>query len=237
MNSWHRSLGRILNLKNTLTKFIKTHEVDCDRVKEEKYFPKQDSLSPIDWHVNKLTNTILSIITENAILKAQNSGLKEAIYNEKKRRKRGKQLAQEGHGATFFSPIKIQQAKDLQDQRESGKLAVAKDKQLKAQAKKVEKAAKQLSIQQAKQLRQQQAAERKEVAKAEQRRKEVDKEVGMASRQLQQTLLASAMKPKKRSKVLVLHLPPYLLLKLDISCKLVEGKYQRQRLASDNHAS
>ncbi|KAK4901430.1 hypothetical protein LTR49_027270 [Elasticomyces elasticus] len=92
---------------------------------------------------------------------------------------------------------------------------MAKCKQLEAQAKKAEKAAKQLLIQQAKQQRQQQAAEPKEVAKSEQRRKEVAKEISMASRQLQQTLLASAIKPKKRSKFVVLHLPTHLLLDID----------------------
>ncbi|KAK6376259.1 hypothetical protein LTR81_027832 [Elasticomyces elasticus] len=80
---------------------------------------------------------------------------------------------------------------------------MAKCKQLEAQAKKAEKAAKQLLIQQAKEQRQQQAAERKEVAKSEQRRKEVAKEI------------TSASKPKKRSKVVVLHLPPHLLLDID----------------------
>ncbi|KAK3614410.1 hypothetical protein LTR56_027273 [Elasticomyces elasticus] len=134
--------------------------------------------------------------TENAILKAQNHDFMEAFNNEKKRRKRGKQLfeelkAQDGHGATFFSPMKIQHAKDLQQQRESAKQTEIDNKKLKAEVKKTEKMAEQIAIQQAKQERYQQAAERKKVAMVEQRRKEVTmveqrrkevaKEVGMAS--------------------------------------------------------
>ena len=66
----------------------------------------------------KLSNTLCNITTQNVILKAENQGYKEALYNEKKHRKRGKQLfeelrAQEGGGAVFFSPTKIEAAKTL----------------------------------------------------------------------------------------------------------------------------
>jgi hypothetical protein len=48
-----------------------------------------------------------------------NEGLETALLNEKKRRKRSKNVfeelrAEDSVGATFFSPKKIQQALDLQ---------------------------------------------------------------------------------------------------------------------------
>ena len=69
--------------------------------------------------LQKLSNTLDYVTTENVLLKAENKGMREALHNEKKRRKRGKALfeefrAQEGEGALFFSPAKIQAAKDLQ---------------------------------------------------------------------------------------------------------------------------
>ena len=69
----------------------------------------------------KIASSIVDITTQNTLLKIENRGFKEALYHEQKRRKRGKQLfeefrAQEGGGAIFFSPNKIQAAKELQIQ-------------------------------------------------------------------------------------------------------------------------
>jgi regulator of replication initiation timing len=62
--------------------------------------------------VKKLENTLSHLATQNHILKEENKGLKEAVYNKQKKRKRGKKLeeefrAQEGGGALFFSPQTI----------------------------------------------------------------------------------------------------------------------------------
>ncbi|TKA70473.1 hypothetical protein B0A55_10853 [Friedmanniomyces simplex] len=67
--------------------------------------------------VKRLRDQILTITTENAILKAQNKGYQAALNNEKKRRKRCKNVFEtirgnDGHGATFFSPMRIQTAKE-----------------------------------------------------------------------------------------------------------------------------
>ena len=43
----------------------------------------------------KLSNSLVNLTTENAVLKIENKGFKEALYYEKKRRKRGKQLFEE----------------------------------------------------------------------------------------------------------------------------------------------
>jgi hypothetical protein len=42
--------------------------------------------------VNKMEHTILTLTTQNTLLKTENEGLKQTIYAEKKRRKRGKGL-------------------------------------------------------------------------------------------------------------------------------------------------
>ncbi|KXL43170.1 hypothetical protein M433DRAFT_1376 [Acidomyces richmondensis BFW] len=98
--------------------------------------------------LNKLQNTIVHITTENQLLKAQNYGLKEALINEKKLRKRSKALFEElrtadGQGATFFSPLKIKKAKTLQVHKGEAKMLEKHQKEAAAAAKKVQHKAKQ----------------------------------------------------------------------------------------------
>jgi len=70
-----------------------------------------------------LTNSVMSLITENKLLQYRVDGLTKALYNKKKKRRRGKPLfsqltlAEEGKTA-FFSPNKIQQAQELQAEQE-----------------------------------------------------------------------------------------------------------------------
>lgn len=145
-------------------------------------------------NVKQLSDAFLTMSTENALLKAQNSGFKEALINERKRRKRGNGLfeelrAQDGQGATFFSPAKIQATKDLQTQREHTKQEQKKQKDAQKAAKKVDR-----------QLRQEAAAAtaiaRKEVVTAKVHQKQLDKETRKADKQLQQQLQASTNRPK-----------------------------------------
>jgi hypothetical protein len=73
-----------------------------------------------------MEHTILTLTTQNTLLKTKNEGLKQTIYAEKKRRKRGKGLfeqlrAQDGQGGLFMSPNKVQQALQLQAQKEEEK--------------------------------------------------------------------------------------------------------------------
>ena len=62
-----------------------------------------------------LKDTILHLTTQIKLLQFKNDGLREAITNEKKKRKRSKALFKElqvenGSQATFFSPMKIRRA-------------------------------------------------------------------------------------------------------------------------------
>lgn len=163
----------------------------------------------------KLTNTILHITTQNALLKAQNQGFRQALYNEKKRRKRGKHLfedlrAIDGHGATFFSPNKIQSAKDLQEQRmlnvEAQKVARAKQNE----EQRAQRAARHQAAEQRRLDRLQQKEDKTLVAKQLAKQKEVQKDSTKASRQLQDALQASTKKqriPKDDIKASI-HLQP-----------------------------
>jgi pyruvate/2-oxoglutarate dehydrogenase complex dihydrolipoamide acyltransferase (E2) component len=78
-----------------------------------------------DDNTKKLSLTLHHLSTENIMLKSRCKGLEEALANEKKRRQRGKPLAlqlqaPESGNAVFYSPKKIQQARDLQKQKDEG---------------------------------------------------------------------------------------------------------------------
>ncbi|RDI78219.1 hypothetical protein Vi05172_g11826 [Venturia inaequalis] len=74
----------------------------------------------------KLQNSMVSLQAQLAIVKAENEGLRLAVTTEKRRRKRGKPLIEDLRDkadgrAMFFSPKKIQQAKDKMEQKEREK--------------------------------------------------------------------------------------------------------------------
>ena len=81
---------------------------------------------------------------ENMLLKQQNNGLKQSLVNEKKRRKRGKPLlldfpTEENGGAMFFSPTKVQHARDQQAQKDANATAQQHQKELDRVRKEAEK--------------------------------------------------------------------------------------------------
>jgi hypothetical protein len=94
-----------------------------------------------DKKVQKLNNSILGLTTEIALLRSQNNGYKQAIFGEKKKRKRGRGFfegvrAQDGQGATFFSPRKIKAAKDLLTQKEHAEEQEQRDRVAQKKARK-----------------------------------------------------------------------------------------------------
>ena len=67
----------------------------------------------------QLSQTIHSMAVRNTLLTHENNRLREALVNEKKKRKRGKALLLEAPpqydgGAIFWSPQKVQEARDRQ---------------------------------------------------------------------------------------------------------------------------
>lgn len=70
----------------------------------------------------RLENTVLKLTTDIALLRSENEGLRKAFSNKKKKRARGKPLfnnlrAETDCKAMFFSPSKIERAKELQEER------------------------------------------------------------------------------------------------------------------------
>ena len=71
--------------------------------------------------MDKLSNTVFALVATCQILKGEVKGLKETVFNKKKRKKRKKGIfeqlrAEEGVGGLFLSPNKVQQARDLYTQ-------------------------------------------------------------------------------------------------------------------------
>lgn len=114
--------------------------------------------------IRKLQNTCSKLQNTVTLQAKRIQDLEASIQHEKKRRKRGKALfkqlrADDGYGAMFFSPAKIQQARDLQAEREAQKQAEQASKQLTKEQKNHDKALKQQEDAQKKQQRTQQRQE------------------------------------------------------------------------------
>lgn len=96
---------------------------------------------------------MISLQAENAILKAENEGLRTAVKTEKRRRKRGRPLMEEMRkdedgGAMFFSPNKVQQARDRMAEKDKEKDEASKAKEAEKEAKRRAKEEAQLMIEQ-----------------------------------------------------------------------------------------
>jgi hypothetical protein len=76
-----------------------------------------------DKKVRKLNDTLMALSTENILLKLRCKGLEKAIMKKQKKGNRGKALmselrAPENGGAIFYSPSKVQRARELQAEKE-----------------------------------------------------------------------------------------------------------------------
>jgi hypothetical protein len=156
-----------------------------------------------DKKVKKLQNTLSHLTTQNHILKAQNKGLKQAVYHEQKRRKRGKKLeeefrAQEGGGAVFFSPQKIQALRDLDAQRQAVKEQEQANKQLAKEQQHQAKIAKEQEALQKRQQREEQRQQKEASALAARLAKAQAKDTLKAQQQLQKEHQASTKKLKRQ---------------------------------------
>jgi hypothetical protein len=162
--------------------------------------------------VNKMEHTILTLTTQNTLLKTENEGLKQTIYAEKKRRKRGKGLfeqlrAQDGQGGLFMSPNKVQQALQLQAQKEEEKRQQQATKDVAKQEREQKKQEREEERLRKRLLRQEQQAKKsadQALAKAE---KELSKNNTKATAQLNNEYQASLKKPKRQKQVTIAPLP------------------------------
>jgi len=149
----------------------------------------------------KLSQTIHSISTQNQLLKHENEGLRIALSTKKKRQKRSKPLVDDqstiqSGGAVFWSPSKVQAARDrIQQQKaEAEQLRLQKAERAEAQ-----RASKQLKAR---------LLEERRVARAEAREARAKEKADQASeraqkqqaRRAQQRLQNHTKLAKKRSK-------------------------------------
>ena len=143
--------------------------------------------------------------TENILFKLRCEGLERALTNEQKHRARKKPLLLDLHtesegGAIFFSPQKIQQARDLQLQkmRKPRKRKLVKDKkklqhQLVKESREPEKLGRAQIRQQKREQRQQEAAEKQRLQAEQELAKQADS-------QLQKYILATSKPSVKQTK-------------------------------------
>ena len=143
--------------------------------------------------VRKLNDTIQSLATSNILLEHKIKGYERALQNEKKKRQRAKplfhQLAtqQDGH-ATFFSPKKVQEARDLQKEQQDAKDREAALKANKKIQRQLQKEEKRRLIDQRKAQRIQDKEAREREAAARKVATQQAKEAKQAKQQLQSSL-------------------------------------------------
>ena len=129
--------------------------------------------------VRKISNTLEQYAAEVSILRAENQGLRRAVFMEKKRRQRGKPLFEilrdDASKALFFSPSKIQQVRELVVLKEDEKLKLTEQKVKEKEERQLQKEAKaaevvhRKSIMQVAQIQKAKEKEAKRTAKEEAR--------------------------------------------------------------------
>ena len=138
----------------------------------------------------KLSSTMHHLSTENILLKLRCEGLENALLNEKKKRQRGKPLlfelrAPEDGYAVFYSPGKIQQARQLQSEKEAAEELAKASKEQEKLRRQQEKQEKQRLIEERKQIRAANKELRIQEAEQKRRRKEEERLAKEADNQLQ----------------------------------------------------
>ena len=155
-----------------------------------------------DKKAQKLSNTMHALSVENMLLKQQINGLEKSLINEKKRRKRGKPLlldfpTKNDGGAMFYSPTKVQHARDQQAQKDANAIAERYQKELDKVCKEAEKVEKAQKVEEQKAIR----ANIRECKLREQAEKQQKKDEALqakqASSQLHSELTIRAKKVQK----------------------------------------
>lgn len=156
-------------------------------------------------NTRKLSLAMHNLSTENILLKLQCEGLQIALQNEKKKRQRGKPLqfqlkASDDGGAVFYSPQKIQQARDLQLGKERAAEQLKASKEEQKVRRQQEKEAKQRLIEDRRKIR----ASQREIRRLEAEQKRQEKEDARiskeAAKQLQIDFQQAKKTPRKSSK-------------------------------------
>jgi hypothetical protein len=153
--------------------------------------------------ISKLNQTIHRLSIRSTLAEHENTRLKEALINERKRRKRGKALpleaAEEYHGgAVFWSPRKVKDARDRLQQQELEEEQQQLQKVKRARVREEQKQAKLQAVQEKRAAR----AAARIVRESEKTRKAAEQASRAAACRTQQQLqqaLKNAQNSKKRS--------------------------------------
>ncbi|KAF1955039.1 hypothetical protein CC80DRAFT_416545, partial [Byssothecium circinans] len=150
--------------------------------------------------VSKLNQTIHQLSIRSVLAEHENVRLKEALINERQRRKRGRALPLEAEeeyhgGAVFWSPRKVKEARDRQHQQG---LEEEQLQQQKAEAARVRIEKRQKKLQAVQQRRTARAAARL-IRQEEKAREAADRASRQAARRTQQRL-QQAQKAAQRGK-------------------------------------
>lgn len=155
--------------------WIKVHRLVKDAV--------GDSIGP---EIRKLSNTIEHLAAQNSILNAENTGLRRAVFIEKKKRVRAKPLLDSlrdiESGALFASPSKVQQAREQLEAKDNEKNQLIEQRLVEKEAKQAQREIKNQEALQRKAERQQARLRRAEETEA----KKAIKEAAVAAKQIAQ---------------------------------------------------
>lgn len=138
----------------------------------------------------KLSRTIHTLAVQKSLLQLENEQLREALSHEKKRRQRSNALLleppEEYHGgAVFYSPQKVQQARDRQHQKELDEAAVQHQKSEAIKLRNEQKLLKQAALEERRHLRLTAKQQRDKLKAAEAAAREEQKIAKQAEKQLQ----------------------------------------------------
>jgi hypothetical protein len=158
-----------------------------------------------DKNTKKLSLTMHHLSTENILLKLRCQGLESALQNEKKKRQRGKALQfnippPENGGAVFYSPKKVQQARELQKQKDEAIQIAKASKEEKKVRQQQAKEEKQRLLEERKRIRASQRELRLIEAEQKKHQKEEERLAKEADQQLQNDFQQARKTPKKPAK-------------------------------------
>ncbi|OAL52268.1 hypothetical protein IQ07DRAFT_505322 [Pyrenochaeta sp. DS3sAY3a] len=157
----------------------------------------------------KLSSQIHQLSVQYLIVKYENDQLKEALVNEKKRRKRGKPLQlqqpEDYHGgAVFWSPTKIREARDRGEQQAYKEIKIQQQKAEAIRLREERKAKKALQLQNRKDIR----ASAREIRLQDQAKKKAEKEERKVTREVQKQLQNNIKSSKKGKRIASKKEPP-----------------------------
>lgn len=162
-----------------------------------------DKDAQTDKVIRRLGGACITLSAKLKLTEDREKGYLEALNNEKKKRKRGKPFteelrAEEGVGVLFFSPSKVQKARELQDAKEAAKERKAHEKVSRAEARAALKAQRELEAQQKLEDRAMRAEARKVEKAVEEAQREQAREAKKTQKQLETESKASQKRPRGR---------------------------------------